>query len=133
MDKNHLPQTLGVFKPVGHTVITYRSAADLELAAAALATQGVASTDLVRYSGPEMVALAQDQELAASPLASFGYEIDLVKANRAHAQEGCSFLVVKDADDAQRLRVAGVAQNSHAVAAQHYGTFMIEELLGDPR
>ena len=133
MEKDHLPETLGVFKPVGHTVITYRSAADVELAAAAMATEGVASTDLTRYSGPEMAALAQAQELAASPLASFGYEVDMVKANRVHAQEGCSFLVVKDADEAQRQRVAVVAQSSHAVSAQHYGRFMIEELLGDLR
>ena len=133
MEKDNPPETLGVFKPVGHTVITYRSAQDRELAAAALAAQGVAGTDLTRYSGPEMVALADDQERAASPLASFGYEIDLVKANRVHAQQGCSFLVVKDGDDAQMQRVAAVAQDSRAVSAQRYGTFMIEELLGDQR
>ncbi len=133
MEKFHPPETLGVFKPVGHTVITYRSDADLELAVSALAAQGVTSTDLTRYSGPEMVALARAEELAASALASFGYEADLVKAHHAHALEGCSFLVVKDAGDAQRQHVAAVAQGSHAVSAQHYGRFMIEELLGDLR
>ena len=66
MEKDNPPETLGVFKPVGHTVITYRSAQDRELAAAALAAQGVAGTDLTRYSGPEMVALADDQERAVA-------------------------------------------------------------------
>ena len=64
----------------------------------------------------------------ASPLASFGYELDLVKAHGVLAQDGCSFLVVHAPDDALAERVAAVARATKAVAGQHYGTFMIEEL-----
>lgn len=133
MDKTDPPVTFGVFKPAGHTVITYRSTAEVEQAEARLVQEeGVLATELVRYSSAEMVALADAELLSVNPLASFGYELDQLKANRVLALEGCSFLVVKPADDAQAERIADIARSTDALAAQHYGTFMIQELITQP-
>jgi hypothetical protein len=76
-----------------------------------------------------MLAQVDAQLIAASPLAAFGYELDLIKIHRAMAQQGCSFLVVHAPEETQAEQVATVARTSHAVAAQHYGTFMIKEVL----
>lgn len=130
MDKTNPPKTFGVFKPVGHTVIAFRSAADLQAAVSALMAQGFAGSTMVQYTPEEMMAQVDAELQTASPLASFGYELDLSKAHRALAQSGCSFLVVYAPHDAQAERVAAVVRTSRAVTAQHYGTFMIEELTG---
>ncbi len=129
MDKTNPPETFGVFKPVGHTVIAFRSDADRQVAVNALIGEGFAEPDFVRYTSQEMIAQGDAELLAASPLAAFGYELDLVKANKILAEDGCNFLVVYAPDKTQADRVATVVRASKAVAAQHYGTFMIEELL----
>ena len=128
MDKTNPPTTFGAFKPVGHTVIAFRSDADMQVAVNALIEQGFAHAALVRYTPAEMTAQVEAELKTASPLASFGYELDLVKAHGVLAQDGCSFLVVHAPDDALAERVAAVARATKAVAGQHYGTFMIEEL-----
>ena len=128
MNKIDPPKTFGVFKPVGHTVIAYRSATELEAASSALIARGFAEAALSRYTPEEMVAQVDAELQTASPLASFGYDVGLIKAHRALAQSGCSFLVVHAPEEAQAEGVAAVARSTHAVAAQHYGTFMIEEL-----
>lgn len=129
MDKTNPPVTFGVFKPVDHTVITYSTTADMQSGVDALAELGFNTTDMARYSPQDMLAQVDAQLIAASPLASFGYELDLIKIHRAMAQEGCSFLVVYAPEDTQAAQVAKVAQASHALAAQHYGRFMIKEVL----
>ena len=129
MDKTNPPETFGVFKPVDHTVITYKTAADMQSGVDALAALGFEVSDMARYAPHEMLALVDAQLIAASPLAAFGYELDLIKIHRAMAQEGCSFLVAYAPDETLAEQVAKVAQASHAVAAQHYGTFMIKEVL----
>ncbi len=129
MEKNDLPEAFGVFKPVGHIVIAFRSAADQQAAASQLIEQGFAASALVRFTPDEMKAQADADMKAASPLASFGQELNLVKAHRAQAESGCSFLVVHAPDDEQAERVATVARTMKAVTAQRYGRFIIEELV----
>ena len=130
MDKANPPETWGVFKPVGHTVVTFRCDDDVQAAVSALLEQGFSTSDLARYSAEDMKALVDAELENARPLASFGYELDLIKIRRTQAQDGCSFLIVHAPDDEQAQRVAAVARATHAIAAQHYGTFMIEELSG---
>ncbi|MDP3617293.1 MAG: hypothetical protein Q8R49_05680 [Rhodoferax sp.] len=130
MDKTDPPETFGVFKPVGHTVVTFRSDQDLQAAMSALLEQRFPTSALARYSPEEMKALVDAELENAGSLASFGYELDLIKIHRTHAREGCSFLIVHAPDDEQAQCVAAVARATHAIAAQHYGTFMIEELSG---
>lgn len=129
MEKNDLPEAFGVFKPVGHIVIAFRSAADQQAAAQALLQQGFAASALVRFTPDEMKSQVDADIKAASVLASLGQELNLVKAHRALAESGCSFLVVHAPDDDLAERVAVVARTMKAVAAQRYGRFIIEELV----
>ena len=129
MDKSNPPETFGVFKPVGHTVMALRSTTDLEAAVAALAGQGFVRAEIVIYSPLEMAQLARSEREAASPLAAFGYELELLDTHLALAESGCSFLVVPAPDEAQVTRVTDVALLLNAASAQHYGRFMIEDLI----
>lgn len=129
MDKTNPPRTFGVFKPVGHTVIAYACAADLQAAVNLLAEEGFDESTWVRYAPAEMKVQVDSELQTASPLASFGYELDLVKAHGVLAERGCSFLVVHAPDEGQAERVAGVARATKAITAQHYGTFMIEDVI----
>ena len=132
MDKNDPPESFGVFKPVGHTVIAFRSAGDLQTAMAQLQALGFADAALTHYTPQQMVTQARLQEQHASPLASMGQELNLIHAHRALAEAGCSFLVVHAPDDAQAKQAATVARTGRAIAAQRYGRFLIEELIDTP-
>ena len=129
MDKTNPPRTFGVFKPIGHTLIAYRTDADLQAAVNLLTEAGFAASTLVEYTPAEMKIQVDSELQTASPLAGFGYELDLVKAHGELANSGCSFLVVHAPQEAQAGRVAAVARTTHAVTAQHYGTFMIEDVI----
>lgn len=132
MDKTDPPTSFGVFKPIGHTVIAFRSVTDLRAAQATLLEQGFTPSAFVSYTPQEMVAQVDAELPQASPMASVGQELNLVKAHRALAQRGCSFLVVHAADETQAQRVATVARGMKAVTAQRYGRFIIEELIDLP-
>ncbi len=129
MQKNDLPEAFGVFKPVGHVIAAFRTAADQQAAAQALLQQGFAASALMRFTPDEMKARVDADMKGASALASLGQELNLVKAHRALAESGCYFLVVHAPDDDLAERVAVVAREMKAVAAQRYGRFIIEELV----
>ncbi len=129
MDKSDPPESFGVFKPVGHTVIVFRSAADLEAAAALLLADGFAADSLVRYSPQEMVRQVDAELRDVSPLAQFGYEINLVREHRALAENGRHFLIVHAPDEAQTARVDDVVRTMKATSAQRYGRFVVEEIV----
>lgn len=129
MEKSNPPRSFGVFKPTGHTVIAFESVALLEAAVKALAEQGFAAPDIVRYTPQEMLAQTDSDLVTASPLASVGQELNLIKAHRELAQKGSSFLVVHAPDDDQAKRVDAVIQGMQTTAAQRYGTFIVEELV----
>ena len=129
MEKSNPPRSFGVFKPSGHTVIAFESVALLEAAVKALAEQGFTASDLVRYTPQEMLAQTDSDLVTASPLASVGQELNLIKAHRELAQKGSSFLVVHAPNDEQAKRVDAVIQSMKTTAAQRYGTFVVEELV----
>jgi len=131
MDKNNVPESFGVFKPVGHVVVTLRTAGDLHAAEAALIEQGFAASEMVRYTPAEMIAQVDAEVVKASPLAAIGQDLNLIKAHRELAQEGCSFLVVHAPEQAHVDKVNAVAHALKAVAAQRYGRFITEELIED--
>ncbi|MET0335248.1 MAG: hypothetical protein ABW190_13325 [Rhizobacter sp.] len=129
MDKKSHPETLGVFAPVGHVIVSFPTAQDADGAAQALADAGFTGTDVVRYS-PEQMRAQVDIDLAkASPLANLGQEINLARARGELADEGYSFLVVKAKDEDKWTRVAEISRRFHAERAQRYGNFIIEELI----
>ncbi len=128
MDKSDPPRSFGVFKPVGHTVIAFRTADAMEAAVAALLKQRFALTDLARYTPEEMGAQVQSDLQTASAIAGVGQELNLVKAHGELANSGCSFLVVHAPDDTRASQVDEVVRTYNAAAAQRYGTFIVEEL-----
>jgi hypothetical protein len=122
-------ESFGVFKPVGHVVLSFASADDAEAAARALADKGFAPADVRRYTPEQMVAQADIDIAKASPLSAIGQELNLVKAHRELALQGHSFLVVKAPKAEQTEQVADIALAHHATRAQKYGQFLIEELV----
>jgi len=129
-NKANPPESFGMLKPVGHTVITFTSAQEMEAAAQALGAQGFGDSTLARYTPGEMVSRVDEAIANASVLAPFGYELAIAKAHRVQALDGCSFLVVYSPGQANVDRVAVVAKAHGAVSAQSYGTFLIQELTG---
>jgi hypothetical protein len=129
MDKLNPPTSHGVFKPVGHVVISFPSQQDQRDAAQALAAAGVAGSDVTPYSADEMTRQVQTDLERATALASIGQELNLVKAQGELAQLGYHFLVVHVTDDEAARRVADTVRPFKAERAQHYGNFLIEELI----
>ena len=132
MNKQHPPTTFGVFKPVGHTLIALRTPQELEAAQVKLVALGFASSSMVHYTAAEMLAQVDAELLTASPLATFGYELDLVRVHGDLARQGCSFLVVEAPTDALADQVAELVSALHPASAQHYGRFLIKDLTEKP-
>jgi hypothetical protein len=121
--------SFGVFKPVGHTVISFASADMATRARDALAEAGVGG-DAVRYYTDEEMLSQIDADLQhASPLAAVGQEMNLVMAHKALAQRGYHWLVVKTPDNESASKVADCVGPLGAERAQLYGGFVIEELI----
>lgn len=132
MDKSNPPTTFGVFKPVGHTLIAFRTAEELESASTALLMLGFAPDSMVHYTAAEMKAQVDSELLRSSVIANFGYEIDLIKVHGKLADEGCGFLVVDAPSDALAGQVAGLVDRIKPASAQHYGRILIEDLTETP-
>lgn len=128
MEKSDPPRHFGVFKPVGHTVLSFPTGAALEMAAAMLAREGFAPSLLVRYSPQEMQTQSEHDLESAGVLASVGQDLNIVKAYRTLAERGHSFLVVEAPDGAQSDRLTTLAPTMGATSAQRYGLFIIEDL-----
>ena len=129
MDKSNPPTSFGVFKPVDHVVLALDSAAAAQAVSDQLLAQEFSADDITHYSPQEMMNQVDSNLLTASALASLGQDLNLVKAHRALAQEGCSFLVVY-APEAQQVQVVQtIANTMKAVSAQRYGSLIVEELL----
>ncbi len=132
MDKQHPQTSHGVFKPVGHVVISFPSAEDQTSAVRALGSIGLSSDAITAYTADEMIRQVDTDLQNATALASMGQELNLVKAQRTLAEHGYHFLVVQAADDDQAGRIADTARPFNAERAQHYGHFIIEELISHP-
>jgi hypothetical protein len=129
MDKADVPTSFGVFKPVGHTMISVRSSDLLKTAVAAFREKGFAASSLVEYTPQEMMARVDSDLLSASPLAEIGQDVNLAKAHWDLAESGCSFLIVYAPERDQQVIVDGIIETLKPVTAQRYGRFVIEELI----
>jgi hypothetical protein len=121
--------SFGVFKPVGHTVISFPSAHQAEEAHTALGSLGIAEDAIHAFTDLEMLSQIDRDILQASPLASIGQELNLVLAHKALAELGYHWLIVHTPDDAEAQRVAECVKPLGAERAQLYGRFIIEELI----
>ena len=125
-------KTFGVFKPVGHVVISFPTADEARATARELDELGVEG-DAVRFlTDREMLAQIDADLENASPLAGVGQELNLIKSHQALAEEGFHFLVVRANDDEQAAAIADCAKANGGERAQHYGHFIIEELISHP-
>jgi hypothetical protein len=129
MDKAAKPEAYGVFKPVGHVIVSFANEADMLAARSALLGDGFAAEDLVTYSPEQMKRQADVDIENAGVLASIGQELNLVKAHRDLAEQGHSFLVVKAEKSEEAQRVAEIVKRHHAFRAQKYGHMVIEDLI----
>jgi hypothetical protein len=129
MDKQNPPTSHGVFKPVGHVVISFPSVKDQQAALQALAALDLGGDAVTPYSADEMKRQVATDLERATALASIGQELNLVKAQGELANLGYQFLVVRVADDESAQRVADTVRPFNAERAQHYGNFVIEELI----
>jgi hypothetical protein len=129
MDKSDPQQSFGVFKPVGHIVISFPSHDSQTQAADALRNLGLTDSQVTSYTPPQMIEQIDRDIERASPLAAIGQELNLIKAQRALAANGYYWLVVEAASNDVARSVAGIAKAYGAERAQRYGRFIIEELI----
>ena len=85
----------GVFKPVGHMVVSFPTAAQADDGMAALQALNLPEQDVRRYTDREMLAQIDQDLRQASPVAAVGQELNLVKAHQALAERGYHWLVVR--------------------------------------
>lgn len=122
-------RSFGVFKPVDHVVISLPDADAADRAAQAMARMNLQDGAVRRYTDAEMLRQIEADVANASPVAAIGQEMNLVLAHKALAERGYHWLVVRAADDEQARAIARAAQAEGAERAQHYGHFIIEELI----
>ena len=122
------PTTFGVYRPVGHVLLSFPGQALADQAATALLASGFSPQDLVRYTAAQMVAQAEFDIGNATALASLGQDLNLVKAQLAWAQQGQAFVAVRANDD-ELPKVVAVAKTCQASRAQRYGLLVVEEML----
>jgi len=122
--------SFGVFKPVGHVVVSFPNAEQAGAAREALLAAHLARADTLRaYTDQEMIEQIDEDVRHASVLASLGQELNLIKAHRALAEHGYHWLVVRAPHDAEAQQIADVCREHGAERAQSYGRFIIEELI----
>lgn len=125
-------RSFGVFKPVGHMIVSLPSGPQADEAQRALAGLGVADEAVHRMSDVQMLAQIDHDLQHASPLAGVGQELNLIKSHREMAQRGYHWLVIRVQNDAEAERLAEALRGLGAESAQLYGTFIIQELIGPP-
>jgi hypothetical protein len=123
------PEAYGVFKPVGHVIVSFPPDADLQGAVSALAGEGFDDDAVIVYSAPQMKRQCEDDIASAGVLSSIGQELNLVKALRDLADQDYGFLMVRASKDEAVQRVAAVARRFRAERAQKFGRLVIEELI----
>lgn len=132
MDKRRVPESFGVFKPVGHVVMAFEREADRDGAHAELSRSGFDDEDLTRYTAQEMREQVQHELDTASGTASFGYEIVLAKEHLKLAERGHAWLIAYAPDGRRSATVAEIARGHHASIADRYGRLVVEHMLQPP-
>lgn len=117
----------GVWKPVGHVLLSFHDEKAANGAIDALRGAGFGPVEL--HPADEVAARSRRDIENAGFLASIGQELNLAKAHLALAEAGHPFVTVKVDDDAAAARAADVARAFDPDRAQHYGRFVIEELI----
>jgi hypothetical protein len=124
-----LPTSFGVFKPDGHLMIGLHTGAQADAVRGALRAQGWSSESLLDLAPAEAVTTFEAMLDNAGVLASFGYEITLLRRYLQLARDGQRWLLVK-VDDAERAaQAAEIARARGATLAVHYRLLATEDLI----
>ncbi len=127
------PETFGVFKPVDHIVVGFKTQLAAQNAMSALMQSSLVDKRMHIHTAADMLDLAEQSLRNAGVMAAFGFELELARLHLSLAQAGCSFLVVHTDEDEETERVGQAMRASGAVVAHRYGTFIVQELIGiDP-
>src|SRR5262245_43113555 len=133
MRKDEVPESFGVFKPVGHVVLAFADDNELRGAYQALLKAGFGQGSLVEYTAEEMQTQIDHELQVATGAAGFGYEINLLKLHKQLADQGHGWLIVHAPEESEWTEVARIAKQFHASAAHRYGKLVVEELLVPPQ
>ncbi|GAA0769102.1 hypothetical protein LRH25_03055 [Ideonella azotifigens] len=123
------PTSFGVFKPVGHVVISFPSADQAQAARAAIEQTGLPPGDVHFYTARAMLQQIEHDLACASSIAAIGQELNLIKAHQALAERGYHWLVVKAKGTDHAREIADLVKPLGAERAQLYGRFIIEEMI----
>jgi hypothetical protein len=119
----------GVWKPVGHVLMSFPGEDEANGAIEALQKAGFAPGTVVLHPAAEVASTTRRDIEDSGILASIGQELNLARAHLALAEAGHPFVTVKVDDDAAAVRAAEVGRRFQADRAQHYGRLIIEELI----
>ena len=122
----------GVFYPTGHVFALFPDEDCVRQAASALQAAGHAGE--TAYASPEVILedIVQTLGPGDSPLPSLGAEGDIVRRMANLAGTGHHGMLVALADKDAAEAVAAAMASEGAVAAFHYRTFVIEDLITPP-
>ena len=132
MTDNADNHSFGIFKPVGHVVISFPGGDAAQQALQALAGIGIDGEQVRHVSAADMRLRLEEEIAAASPLASVGQEMNLARAQLELARLGYHWLVVRARSDGRAFQIADCVKPLGAERAQYYGHFVIEELIAHP-
>ena len=127
MNDNNFQTAYGVFKPVGHVLASFPTERDARSAVDALEQAGFA--DVAFYPAEEVRERAERDIANAGVLASIGQELNLIKQQRALAEEGHPFVSVRAPEDESARRAADIVARCNSDRAQLFGHLLIEELI----
>lgn len=137
MDATQRPDPQSALDRVGHVIVSFPPQGDMRGALSALFDEGFTNDDVIVYSAEQMARQARLDIANAGMLAAIGQDLNLMKADLQHAEQGSSFLVVRALKDEEASAVADIARRFSASRAQKYGLLLIEELLesgsGEPQ
>lgn len=129
MNDNAEHHSFGVFKPVGHVVISFPNGESAQRAISALSAIGIDGDEVRHLDDQEMRRRLEKEIAAASPLAKVGQELNLAQAQLELAERGYHWLVVRAKSDGRAFQIADCVKPCQAERAQYYGHFVIEELI----
>lgn len=110
----------GVFKPIGHTLVAFRTLNELRAARQTLVSMGFDADALVEYLSEEMLHQTEAEIRATESSADFASDIDLLHARKQLAEQGCVFLIVDAPNPAKAVLVSGLLSRTRPATAQHY-------------
>ena len=86
MNFQNKPESFGVFKPVGHVIMTFPSNVNIQSVETTLLDAGFPNEDICYCNSEEMIEQIDKDIEKASFLASLGQEMNLIKSHREQAQ-----------------------------------------------